>query len=180
MPIPDVHKTTAGPRPVKRRPDRLRVRMAALVLMLAGCSTDAGLSPFPPLGGPGVLTLHATEPAETGETGTKTCWAGDGRALPGPQAVFAEEPAAGDSGAGPEAALWFRVPCPADQVEDFTASLQRALQARGLYAGPADGQEGPATAAAIRAYQRPMGLDSGTLSLAAARKLGLSPIDRPA
>ena len=36
-----------------------------------------------------------------------------------------------------------------------------------------------ATRAAIRAYQRPEGLDSGVLSLAAARKLGLSVVDVP-
>jgi peptidoglycan hydrolase-like protein with peptidoglycan-binding domain len=35
--------------------------------------------------------------------------------------------------------------------------VQRALMARGLYAGPADGLMGPATAAAIRQLQRARG-----------------------
>jgi peptidoglycan hydrolase-like protein with peptidoglycan-binding domain len=36
------------------------------------------------------------------------------------------------------------------------------------------------TRAAVRAYQKPEGLDSGILSLAAARRLGLVAVERPA
>ncbi len=68
---------------------------------------------------------------------------------------------------------WFQTPCDDIQTADFTASVQRALTARGLYSGPINGQMDARTRAAIRAYQKPQGLDSGILSMAAARKLGL-------
>ncbi|QOL83166.1 hypothetical protein F3W81_09745 [Pseudooceanicola spongiae] len=53
------------------------------------------------------------------------------------------------------------------------ASLQRALAARGLYAGSISGQMNSATQDAVQAYQAPLGLDSRQLSLAAARQMGL-------
>ncbi|MEJ6394312.1 peptidoglycan-binding domain-containing protein [Gymnodinialimonas sp. 2305UL16-5] len=68
---------------------------------------------------------------------------------------------------------WFETPCELDDDAEFTATLQRALAARGLYGGEITGTLDPATAAAIRAYQAPQGLDSSVLSLAAARQLGL-------
>ncbi len=68
---------------------------------------------------------------------------------------------------------WFETPCAADQTPNFVASIQRALAARGLYRGPANGEMDARTRAAIRRFQAPEGLDSGILSLAAARKLGL-------
>lgn len=68
---------------------------------------------------------------------------------------------------------WFETPCAADQTPDFVASVQRALAARALYRGPVNGEMDARTRAAIRRFQVPEGLDSGILSLAAARKLGL-------
>jgi peptidoglycan hydrolase-like protein with peptidoglycan-binding domain len=63
-------------------------------------------------------------------------------------------------------------------VGDFAATLQRALAARGYYDGPVTGVIDAETTRAIRAYQAPLGIDSATLSLAAARRLGLAPIAR--
>lgn len=71
--------------------------------------------------------------------------------------------------------LWFEVPCALAAGErDFIASLQRALAARGLYAGPITGELNRRTRQAIRAYQAPQDLDSDILSLAAAQQLGLA------
>ncbi|MEM9437055.1 MAG: peptidoglycan-binding protein, partial [Pseudomonadota bacterium] len=36
--------------------------------------------------------------------------------------------------------IWFETPCAADLTPDFVASLQRALQVRGLYAGGITGE----------------------------------------
>jgi hypothetical protein len=71
------------------------------------------------------------------------------------------------------AEMWFKSPCAADLTPDFVASLQRALKARGLYRGAANGVLDAATSAAIRAYQAPRGLLSATLSTRAAQELGL-------
>lgn len=73
---------------------------------------------------------------------------------------------------------WFRAPCKRDMVGDFAASVQRALRARGLYRGRITGKINRRTRRAIRRYQVPLGLDSGTLSLASARKLGLVAVAR--
>ncbi|MDQ7079374.1 MAG: peptidoglycan-binding domain-containing protein [Paracoccaceae bacterium] len=75
-------------------------------------------------------------------------------------------------------AEWIRIPCRKDMVEDFTASLQRALQVRGLYKGPINGLYDKHTQKAVRRFQRAMGMDTDILSLAAARKLGLVAYDR--
>lgn len=75
---------------------------------------------------------------------------------------------------------WFETPCPADLTPDFIASVQRALKARGRYSGPINGDLTGPTRAAIRAYQKAQGLDSGILSMAAARKLGLIAVPRDA
>ena len=79
----------------------------------------------------------------------------------------------------PRAERWFETPCPDRMTPDFVASLQRALAARKLYSGPVSGQVDPATRAAVRAYQTPLGVASGTLSLKAALKLGLVAAPRP-
>lgn len=75
---------------------------------------------------------------------------------------------------------WFQSPCPEIQTPEFLASVQRALAARGYYHGPITAQMDSRTRAAIRKYQKPQGLDSGILSSAAARKLGLIAVERPA
>lgn len=69
---------------------------------------------------------------------------------------------------------WFETPCAMEGNAEYIATLQRALAARGYYVGTASGVMNRETVAAIRAYQLPQGLDSGVLSLAAARQLGLS------
>ncbi|WP_336461738.1 peptidoglycan-binding domain-containing protein [Frigidibacter sp. MR17.24] len=73
-------------------------------------------------------------------------------------------------------AVWFRSPCPAELSPDVVAGLQRALAARGLYRAPPTGAIDRPTEAAIRAFQRPRGLNSGKLSLSAAQELGLIPV----
>lgn len=73
--------------------------------------------------------------------------------------------------------VWFRTPCAEEVTPVFLATLQRALKARGLYGGPVTGTMDPATAAAVRRYQAARGLDSDTLSLAAAREMGIAPAD---
>ncbi len=72
---------------------------------------------------------------------------------------------------------WFRIPCEADMTGDFVASLQRALAARGYYVWPVSGNMDARTRAAVRRYQAPQGLDSGILSLASARQLGLAAVE---
>lgn len=79
----------------------------------------------------------------------------------------------------PREATWFETPCEAELTPEFTASLQRALAARGHYRGPITGRMDARTRTAIRAFQRPQGLDSGMISLAAARQMGLVTVQRP-
>lgn len=69
--------------------------------------------------------------------------------------------------------IWFQTPCPEAFTVGFIASLQRSLKARALYLAPVTGVMDETTAAAVRQYQAERGLDSATLSLAAARQLGL-------
>ena len=54
---------------------------------------------------------------------------------------------------------------------DLVQSLQRALQARDLYAGAIDGIIGPQTRAAIKAYQNGL---SEVLTMDSAKNLGLA------
>lgn len=75
--------------------------------------------------------------------------------------------------------LWFETPCPAELTAEYISSLQRALKVRGLHNGPVTGRIDTRTRRAIRRYQEPQGLASGTLSLAAARQLGLAPAILP-
>ncbi|MEM8578601.1 MAG: peptidoglycan-binding domain-containing protein [Pseudomonadota bacterium] len=79
----------------------------------------------------------------------------------------------------PREETWFQVPCAGALTPEFISSLQRALAARGLYSGPVNGEMTPRTRAAVRAFQAPEGLDSGILSTAAARRLGLIAVARP-
>ncbi|MDJ0628689.1 MAG: peptidoglycan-binding domain-containing protein [Rhodobacter sp.] len=67
----------------------------------------------------------------------------------------------------------FETPCPDVLTPDFIASLQRALKARGHYRGPINGEMTARTRRAVQAFQKPQGLNSGILSIAAARQLGL-------
>lgn len=73
----------------------------------------------------------------------------------------------------PRADFWFRVPCAAQMDASFVATLQRALKSRGLFRGAVTGLMDARTQKSVRWYQKQHGLDSTTLSLAAARKLGI-------
>ena len=70
-------------------------------------------------------------------------------------------------------AVWFETPCAGVVDGEFLATLQRVLKARGLYLEPLTGVLDAPTRAAIRAWQRPLGLDSEVLALASARALGI-------
>lgn len=74
--------------------------------------------------------------------------------------------------------FWFEALCPDALTPDLIASLQRALIARELLDGPADGQLTAATRAAVRAFQADDSVETSVLSLAAAKRLGLVPYDR--
>lgn len=73
--------------------------------------------------------------------------------------------------------VWFRAPCEGDMTVNFVATLQRALKARGLYLAPVTGEMDATTAEAIRRFQAERGLDSPTLSLSAAKELGIIATD---
>lgn len=76
---------------------------------------------------------------------------------------------------------WFETPCADELPPDFAASLQRALKARGAYAGPVTGRLDSATGAAVRRWQRARGgPDSPVLARETAEALGLVPVRRPA
>lgn len=77
----------------------------------------------------------------------------------------------------PRSELVFEAPCPDRMTPDFIASVQRALAARGYFAGNVTGTMDAPTAAAIRRYQAERGLDSPRLSLETARALGLIAVD---
>ena len=74
--------------------------------------------------------------------------------------------------------IWFETPCREVWTEDFIASLQRALIAREVLAGPPSGQMDGPTRNAIRTFQVNLGIDSDVLSVAAGKRLGLIPYER--
>lgn len=80
----------------------------------------------------------------------------------------------------PRGEMRFATPCPEQMTPDLVASLQRALAARGLYAGAATGRIDAATRAAIRRFQEPRGIDTPILTLETARTLGLIAVPRDA
>lgn len=73
---------------------------------------------------------------------------------------------------------WFEIPCALGQDPALFATLQRALAARACHDGPITGTYDAPTRAAVRAYQRPQGPDSGVLGMDAARTLGLVAVPR--
>lgn len=77
----------------------------------------------------------------------------------------------------PRRETWYEILCDTDLTPEMTATIQRALTARGLYRGPITGTMDRATRAAVRRFQKPQGLDSSLLSLAAARQMGLVAIE---
>ncbi|MEM6303546.1 MAG: peptidoglycan-binding domain-containing protein [Pseudomonadota bacterium] len=74
---------------------------------------------------------------------------------------------------------WFETPCPETLTPEFVASLQRALIARQLFAGEANGVFDVSTRTAVRAYQVSIGgPDSPVMSIETARSLGLIAVPR--
>jgi hypothetical protein len=160
------------------RPMRSMMRPLALALLLpllAACQPNTN-EPEVRRADPVAVPL-ASAPATAG------CWATD--RVPALTETVFDTDAAGtrhprDEVLRPAEDRLFAVPCPDQIGPDFIASLQRALAARGLYAGAITGTRDADTAAAIRLYQAPQGLDSGVLSLQAAQQLGLVPVARDA
>lgn len=70
---------------------------------------------------------------------------------------------------------WFVALCPETLTPGFIMTLQRALAARGLYAGAPSGRMDAQTRAAIALWQGERGLESETLSRRGAQQLGLVP-----
>jgi hypothetical protein len=138
------------------------MRRAVLAVMtVAACA--------PGLPGPQPLDLRAAlegtpQPAVAADG---ACWGRDklsAEGVAGAGLPFAE--------AGRE--VWFQVPCAAEMTADFVATLQRALQVRGYFAAEVTGTLDDPTSAAVRRFQAARGFDSGVLTLAAARALGVA------
>lgn len=171
------------------------VGLCAAALLLSGCDEAARLAaPLPALGEPDLVQTFAHAPPGAPEG---SCWGKEstpaeyktvaGHVLVQPAQVLADGTVVSDPiykredrkvVITPQKELWFRTPCEADLPPDFVASLQRALQARGLYRGAITGAMDARTRHAVRRYQAPKGLDSAILSLTAARKLGLVAVER--
>lgn len=78
----------------------------------------------------------------------------------------------------PRQETWFETVCPTLLTEEFVASLQRALNARGAYRGQITGLLDDKTRRSIRKLQLDSGFDSGILTVDAARTLGLVAVPR--
>jgi hypothetical protein len=113
--------------------------------------------------------VEASVPAPEGAP-PGTCWTQD-LAVDPVDRVLAE---ALEAPAGGEAVL-FETPCAYEMTAELIGSLQRALAARDLYDGTDSGKLDAGTREAIRAWQRPRGLNSGVLAMRTARELGLIP-----
>ena len=74
---------------------------------------------------------------------------------------------------------WYETVCPNLMTDDFVASLQRALSLRGAYRGKVSGLMDDKTRRAISKFQQGS-FQSGNLTVASARTLGLIAIPRPA
>lgn len=171
--------------------------LGPMVGMLAACGNGAGDAPFD--GADRMLGAELVHDHEQAPPGAEpgTCWGRD--VTPAIVETLTEQriirPSAAGSGAAQDAAapvyrtdtrqrivrareeFWFRTPCAHEITPTMVETLQRALAARGIYDGATTGRMDRATRRAVRAYQRPQGLDSGLLSLTAARQLGLVEYD---
>jgi hypothetical protein len=144
--------------PMHRRHDPIRPLLPLLaVLVLAAC--QGGFDAAAPAERARAADVPPVVPAAVDPD---ACWAQTRVALPQ---------------GGAEDRL-FAVPCPDRLTPDLWASVQRALQVRGHYAGPVTGAPDAATGEAVRRFQAPLGLDSPVLSLDGARHLGLMPWPR--
>lgn len=165
------------------RPTRL-IPALAILLSASACVENAvvtssnidpiSLSTAPPGAAPGTCWGKTVTPAVV-ETVTRKILlqpaqiSSDGRVQAPP--IYKSE--AQQQVVQPRRENWYEIPCEADLTPDFVSSLQRALEARGYYRGPINGTLDTRTSAAVGRYQQSEGLDSTTLSIAAARKLGL-------
>nr|WP_254658828.1 peptidoglycan-binding domain-containing protein [Ruegeria sp. TM1040] len=149
--------------------------------LLAGCMTPAPFErvgrPAPPGAPPGTCWEPVIIPARietiTEQVMVSPAEAGtDGNA--GKPAVFATETRQVIT--RPREETYFQTPCPEELTPEYISSLQRALAARGLYVGDITGRLDVDTRAAVRAYQQSLDIQSDTLSLQAARSLGLSAV----
>lgn len=78
----------------------------------------------------------------------------------------------------PRTDRWFETPCPPAFTVEFVSTLQRALQARGLYTGTVTGNMDAATRRAVLSVQSAAGLPSDVLSIETARELGIVAVPR--
>lgn len=158
---------------------RVFIALVAGSLALAGCQTQSLRPPAPEVGRaapPAAVPLSATP--------SDACWATD-QVPPVVQTVYVDNPATGarephEITVSEAETRMFAVPCPAQMTSELTSSLQRALIARGHYAGAVTGEYDSATAEAVRRFQAPLGLNSARLSLDAAQQLGLVALPRSA
>ena len=72
----------------------------------------------------------------------------------------------------------FETLCAEEITPEFIASLQRALQVRGLYDGVITGVIDSATEDALQSFQRTQGLETRLLTIETARQLGLAAVER--
>jgi len=166
---------------------RFQFMIYALTVTLAGC-TLSGVDETAGFIAPKQIAHFETKPDDAPEG---TCWGKEvtpavietvTRKIPqanadgdaSPQYKIVTEPRI----VSERETMWFETPCPNVMDEPFIQALQRALSLRGFDAGAASGVMTDKTRSAIRAFQKPQGLDSPTLSLAAARKLGLVALSR--
>lgn len=147
----------------------------ALVTLFAACQTSA---PQPE------VRRAATDEQRLNTVPADACWATD-RVPAVTETQFVETGA--DGARAPQEVVLhpaeerlFAVPCPAQMDGDFTETLQRALQARGLYTGAITGELDAQTGDAVRRFQAPQGLNSAILSLEGAQQLGLVTLPRAA
>ncbi|KPQ06557.1 MAG: putative peptidoglycan-binding domain-containing protein [Rhodobacteraceae bacterium HLUCCA12] len=172
-------------------------RPYAALILLAALALGACQSGQP--GAQDMAQRADTRPATLANAGGDGCWATDD--IPAPSETIMEEviitPARTDAQGQvvePAEVAWrertvetgeteerlFAVPCPEQMDADFIKALQRALAVRGLFDGSVNGEMDSATQDAVRAFQRPQGLNSAILSLDAAQQLGLVAMGRAA
>lgn len=172
---------------------RIRFVLPACAALLAGCQPPAGPDVTQVIA-PSVITLkEGPAPADTEDQ----CWVhlpGQPRTKLEEQVIKVAEPRLDSDGRELSPAIYRRAQvevtepnpgqhfarlCDDQLTPAFVETLQRALQARGVYTGEVTGVMDTATREAVGRYQRGQDLDSDVLSLSAARQLGLVNVDIP-
>jgi len=151
--------------------NQVKVISAVLAMALSGCTMglDDGtsLTEIHPDGAkPGSCWAKQIKPAVIQTETTQT-------AIPDEDGKIIYQTETSQSIVEERQEIWFEVPCQRVMTSDFIASVQRALTARGFYAGPITGKMDDATSKAIRLMQVPLGIDSQVLSILGAQHLGL-------